>query len=171
VTSLLAPKPISLANDKESRQRVGAVFRAVRLSQRRRSLDVATAMGMPHRTYQAIEAGVGQAEIGDLEAFARATGADTFGVIAAILCGAPEVAEQTGENKLMLIASLELADLLKALGPTVASVKPHQVLKAVSKLKRLLQREVYFIDQSEDWLERRSRRSALELEVEESTEP
>jgi hypothetical protein len=142
VTSLLAPKPISLANDKESRQRVGAVFRAVRLSQRRRSLDVA-----------------------------RATGADTFGVIAAILCGAPEVAEQTGENKLMLIASLELADLLKALGPTVASVKPHQVLKAVSKLKRLLQREVYFIDQSEDWLERRSRRSALELEVEESTEP
>jgi hypothetical protein len=128
-------------------------------------------MGMPHRTYQAIEAGVGQAEIGDLEAFARATGADTFGLIAAILCGAPEVAEQSSENKLMLIASLELADLLKALGPTVAGVKPHQVLKAVSKLKRLLQREIYFIERSEDWLDRRSRRSVLEPEIEESTEP
>jgi hypothetical protein len=128
-------------------------------------------MGMPHRTYQSIEAGVGQAEIGDLEAFARATGADTFGVIAAILCGAPEVAEQSGENKLMLIASLEFADLLRALGPTVTSVKPHQVLWAVSKLKRLLQREVDFIDRSEDWLDRRSRRSVLEPEVEESTGP
>jgi transcriptional regulator with XRE-family HTH domain len=147
---------IALANDKRSRERAGAVFRAVRVHQRRRSVDIADAMGVSPRTYQSIEAGSAQVEIGEVESFARATGVDVFSLFVAILCNTPSVAVRSAENKMMLIAGLEMADFIDGLGPMVEEVRPHQVLRATETLKRLLAKEFDAIQRGRSWLAGRS---------------
>ena len=146
---------LELANDRRSRQRVGHVFRTIRDAQRRRSVDVARAMNMPIRTYQAIEAGEGLPEIGDVEAFARATEVDPVALVIAILCGAPSLALACSNNQLMLIAGLELADLIEDLGPLAAKLNPHQVIQAVRKLKDHVREEIRAIEGGDEWLARR----------------
>ncbi|WP_158918685.1 XRE family transcriptional regulator [Caulobacter sp. S45] len=98
-------------------------LRAVRRYRQQNAKTVASAMGMPLRSYQHFEAGRGRLNIDSIFRFAEATDSDPLALLAAAIIGAPQFAVHCADNKLATILRFALEDFEARAGSTISALK------------------------------------------------
>jgi transcriptional regulator with XRE-family HTH domain len=114
-------------------------LRDIRKGRRMRAAEVATAMGLPIRTYEQFEAGTGRFTYPRLVAFARATDSDPVAILATLPLRSPESAVHCIDNKMMTIVFAALRDLLDKLGSDLELVEPRALIGAMDGLAKDLE--------------------------------
>lgn len=109
--------------DALSRESLKAALRAIRKLRRLRAIDAAERLGMPLRSYEHFESGVGQLNLERLFQFAEATDSDGWAILLAAHLGKPELAVRCADNKLVTILMLTLQDFDDDLGDGLADLE------------------------------------------------
>lgn len=132
---------------------IGATMRRIRKARKLRAFDIAKEMGMPVRSYEYLESGKGRVTFERVMAFARATDADGWALLASVPLGSPEFAVDCADNKLMTILMVTMKELHEDLGPDVTFLQPGTLIGAFTRLRNDLAQHVRKRDQfAEAWL-------------------
>jgi len=112
---------------------LGEVMRTIRRERRMRTSEVASALKMPTRTYEHLEAGRGRMSFDRIERFARATNSDPAAIVAAVMLGAPAFALSCIDNKLMEVVVHALGELNEELGADISFLETRTIVAALRK--------------------------------------
>lgn len=115
--------PPSPARGPKSNTTLKAALSAIRKQRGLRALDVAKAMGLPLRSYEHFEAGVGQLNLERLFLFADVTDSDPYAILHAVQFGSADFARRCADNKLATILALALQDFDRDLGDRIARLE------------------------------------------------
>lgn len=129
---------------------------ALKLVRRYRSmttLEVATAMRMPVRTYERFEAGDSRLNIDYIHRFAIATDSDPYAIIMAVAVGSPELAWRCADNKLITTITVGVKRFDMALGDRLQTLEARDVIAAVMAMVHQLTAQSQAQDAATKWLE------------------
>ncbi len=99
---------------------ISEVLRSLRRRRGLRSVDVASAMGMPLRSYEHFEAGAVRLNPERIHQFAEAIGVDAFAIFAALDMGSPAFAVRCADNKFMTVLIMTLQNFDANAGDDIA---------------------------------------------------
>ena len=149
-------------DERRHAQLLAAAMRDLRIDRRLRASDVAQRMGLPLRTYERFEAGLGPITYDRLVRFAQATASDVFALLAVLPFGDAAFARHCADNKLMTIIMMSVLELSETLGEDVAYLDPKTLIGAFTRATTDLAEHFHKRDTfAENWLERRSHRIDL----------
>ena len=132
---------------------IGDTMRAIRKSRRMRTAEVASAMGMPVRTYEHLEEGNGRITYQRIVAFAEATNSDAIAILTAPAFGSPDFALRCADNKLMTVMMLAMMELDADLGSDIMFLEAGTLVGAFKSLSKNLAEHVRKRDTfAEEWL-------------------
>ncbi len=149
------------AEDEEDALLLGAAMRLIRKLRRMRPSEVATAMGIPVRTYEHLEAGRGRVTYGRMRLFAEATDCDVVALGAAIQLKDPLIALHCADTKSFHVWLVALGELHEKLGPDLSLIETRTMIGAATKTCRELEEHVSKRDLfAERWLDERAEKLA-----------
>lgn len=105
-------------------------LRAVRRLRGKRSVDVATALDLPLRSYEHFESGKGRLNVDRVQLFADATESDGQAILASLWIESPDFAVRCANNKLMTILIMALQDFDRSTGDAIASLDGQTLIAA-----------------------------------------
>lgn len=111
-------------------------IRAIRKHRRLRPTEVASAMGMPIRTYEHFESGTGRITYARLVAFARATDSDPVAILATVPLRSPKFALRCADNKLMTILFAAVRELDDLLQNDIELLEPRTIIGAMDRMNK-----------------------------------
>ena len=117
-------------------------LRLIRKHRGLRQIDVASAMGLPIRTYQNFEAGKIHLDFEKIVAFAAATDSDPHAILAAVMIGSPAFALRSTKNKLTSVLMTALQRFDERLGDDIARIEVGRLIKAFRKVFTDLETEL-----------------------------
>lgn len=136
--------PLS-TNRAEVRRALATALRAIRRRRRLSAAEVARAMPMALRSYQALENGEGPLGLDRLHRFAEVTDCDVVALVVAASLGAPDLAIHCADNKFMTHLALRALDVDEAAGEDLerltASLALGPLDRAVAELTAAARRE------------------------------
>jgi len=113
-------------------------LRAIRKKRGMTARDIATAMGMPLRTYQEFESGRGPLTHQRLFAFAEATDADPFALLLGAIFGQPDLAIDCADTKFCMIMMMYFEQFADERRGDIAYLDPPNLAGGFDRLFREL---------------------------------
>lgn len=141
---------------------LGAALRAVRRARGLRAGEVASAMGLPLRTYQHFEEGTGPFDLDRIRLFADATDSDPFAIVASIWLRSPQFAVRSIDSKPMVVMMLALRHFQEEMGEDLVLIEPRVWWGGFRRLFQDLDEHVRKRDlTAETWLDEQAGRLGL----------
>lgn len=149
-------------DDKQRSTLLSRALRAVRAIRKVKPRALAAALGLSLRGYQNFEAGGGQLNIDHVKAFAQASDADPFGILAAVQIGRPEFAAWVAQNKAMIAFMITLEEFVDNTGEAMVRLETTTWVSAYREMfKGLSEKALAAQAQDEAWLAENAPRLGL----------
>lgn len=135
---------------------LATALRLIRLYRRMKPAEVASAMGMPKRSYEHFEAGKGKLNPARIHRFAEVTDSDPYAILDSMALGSPEFAVRCADNKAMLALRVALQEFDLDVGDAIMELETRSIINAFTKtLKDLGLQAVRNDGAARDWLDAR----------------
>lgn len=131
-----------------------------------RASEVASAMGIPLRSYEHLESGRGRITYERLVKFATVTNSDPVALLAAVPLKSARFPLRCADNKLMTILMISIAELEEELGDDIAFIEVATLISAFTRTTKDLIEHVQKRDLfAERWLEENGRKVQAEVSL------
>lgn len=120
---------------------LAAALKAVRKHRGMKAEEVARAMNMPLRTFEAFEGGEGRLNLDYVHRFCAVTDSDASAVLTAVAIGSPEFARRCADNKLMMIMTIALQEFDRDMGDRIRNLDARELIAAFGALFARLDEE------------------------------
>lgn len=155
---------MSVKDPKDNRRStlLSRALRAVRAIRKVNPRVLAAALGLSLRGYQNFEAGGGQLNLDHIKAFAQASNADPFGILAAVQIGKPEFAAWVAQNKAMIAFMITLEEFVETTGEAMVRLETTTWVSAYREMfKGLSDKALAAQSRDEAWLAENALRFGL----------
>lgn len=143
---------------------LSAALRGIRKARGLRSSDVASAMGLPIRSYQRFEAGQGEFDLDLIQRFADATDSDPFAIAFSVWIKRPHFALDAMDNKPMVTFVLTLRAFQEEMGEDISLIESRVWWGGFRRVFGDLEEYVRRRDLSaETWLEEHAQKLGLNV--------
>ncbi|MDR6530274.1 transcriptional regulator with XRE-family HTH domain [Caulobacter rhizosphaerae] len=151
-------------DDKQRSTLLSRALRAVRAIRKVKPRALAAALGLSLRGYQNFEAGGAQLNIDHVKAFAQASDADPFGIMAAVEIGKPEFAAWVAQNKAMIAFLITLEEFVDNTGEAIVRLETTTWVSAYREMFKGLSEKALAAQARDDtWLAENAPRLGLGL--------
>jgi transcriptional regulator with XRE-family HTH domain len=138
-------------------------LRSIRTARGLSAAQLADLMGMDRRNYANFEAGKGRLNLERVLAFAQATDSDAWAILAGVVMGAPQLAWEAADNKLLVAFFILLGEFDHEFGAAIRTLDTAEIVTAFREAFRSL--ETTLTDKRSrlgtDWLQEGAARIGL----------